>query len=301
MRSVLAGLRNLVVPWGATGATPRTVLGQDDPAVGAAGLSSGLVLYQDDHTAYVLGVNSTDIGAGLYLVGLDKTAGTHVILLGWPYGSQAAIGGKSAGSAALTELDLGAVRTILNSQLGAGAAADTVWGDTFLSVPRGLAGDAYTWTGGTGITSTGAEVALGAWSTRPTTPGGTITFRAGRIYRLRLAATVATTTAAPTVELSQLRIRRAVASTAAATLGLWRVPAYNSGTVGPSVNVSGFVQNATTADILVTLGVTLQRLAGTGSHILYGDTATPLPCSVTCTDVGAVAQLPNIAGIATAL
>lgn len=57
MRSVLAGLRRLVVPWGARGNTPRVVLGTGDPALNVIGQLAGMVWYWRDKKAYVMSVD----------------------------------------------------------------------------------------------------------------------------------------------------------------------------------------------------------------------------------------------------
>lgn len=56
MRSILAGLRQLIVPWGARTA-PRVVIGGEDPLVTAAGLEAGIAFYVSDDQGFVHAVN----------------------------------------------------------------------------------------------------------------------------------------------------------------------------------------------------------------------------------------------------
>lgn len=56
MRSVLAGLRRLVVPWGARGNTPRVVMGTGDPALQVLSQPAGHVWYWRDRKAFVMSV-----------------------------------------------------------------------------------------------------------------------------------------------------------------------------------------------------------------------------------------------------
>ena len=54
MRSILAGLRQLVLPWGARTA-PRTVIGGEDPIAASLDQFSALVFYPFDDIVYLLG------------------------------------------------------------------------------------------------------------------------------------------------------------------------------------------------------------------------------------------------------
>jgi hypothetical protein len=54
VRSILAGLRRLVIPWGASGATPRVVLDADDPILQALSQEAGIGFYYADQRAFFL-------------------------------------------------------------------------------------------------------------------------------------------------------------------------------------------------------------------------------------------------------
>lgn len=81
MRSILAGLRKLVVPWGvSTG--PRVVIQTDDPIMAYLNLSAAVMWYWNDNTAFMWAVEqsgSPNYGQ-LHLYSTDDTTG---ILAQW--------------------------------------------------------------------------------------------------------------------------------------------------------------------------------------------------------------------------
>lgn len=76
MRSILAGLRRLVVPWGASGSTPRVVIDSDDPIIQAGSLDTGILLYWDNDRAFLISVENSGGTVGQFRIdGISEVPG----------------------------------------------------------------------------------------------------------------------------------------------------------------------------------------------------------------------------------
>lgn len=148
-------------------------------------------------------------------------------------------------------------------------------------------GSAY-WTGGTTAGSTGAEAALGSWtSSAPFVLGG------HRVARLTLAIGYLTNSAAVSSQI--ILVRKVVGSTSAAALltAQQAIPAGVSGTVLSLVGVS-YIKNTTGGPITFNPGVSNIRSSGSGTNSIFGD--TNITMSLVGNDIGDVAS-PELAGI----
>lgn len=79
MRSILAGLRSLVVPWGRRTA-PRIVIGGEDPIATAFGQDAAIVFYVSDTQAYILSTDDAG-GFGQLFLTYWPTLGTSLGLM----------------------------------------------------------------------------------------------------------------------------------------------------------------------------------------------------------------------------
>lgn len=84
MRSILAGLRRLVVPWGASGATPRVVIDSDDPFIQELSADTGILLYWDQGRAFMISVeNSGGVLGQFRISGVSDVPGESSWLQGF--------------------------------------------------------------------------------------------------------------------------------------------------------------------------------------------------------------------------
>lgn len=156
---------------------------------------------------------------------------------------------------------------------------------------RILAGDfapraSYT-TNGTMATATSTtEVAMTAWT------GGVDTsfvFTNGYLYQLEITGGVANSDAAGVTALTAIRVRKGVNTTSGQQLLYTTVLSRGGSNVSTFTNC-GYVKNASGADITTSLGLTVARVVGAASHLLYGDASIPLIVTVTrlglTTDMG---------------
>jgi hypothetical protein len=152
-------------------------------------------------------------------------------------------------------------------------------------------------TAGALASSSGSEAALASW-----TGDSAFTFRDGRIYRLDVQVAVYSAAAAfATIERITVQIRQAVNSTTATVLGAALFETQGTSGSGATTKLfQSFVKNSTGADLTgVHLGLTVTRSTGAAANTIYGDGG--FPARIVAYDVGAVADLPNLAASAAAL
>lgn len=140
----------------------------------------------------------------------------------------------------------------------------------------------------------GVETAMTAW-----TADQSFTFEDGHCYALRCQALIYNGAAGfTTMERAQLRIRKALSSTAAQVLGNYLGTTWGSLTAGAAAAVwTSYIVNATGTDLTgVHLGLTIDRLTGANDNILYGDST--FPAFIVAEDVGLSANVPNITAFA---
>jgi hypothetical protein len=165
----------------------------------------------------------------------------------------------------------------------------------------GSVGCSYTTAGVLAVSTNaggGVETAMAAW-------GGAdqaFTFENGHVYAARTQCVVyngAGTLA--TLERSQIRIRKAVNSTAAQVLGNCLATTFGTGTAGAQfANWSAYIVNSTGSDLTgVHLGLTIDRLSGANDNTLYGDPT--FPTFIILEDVGLSSDNPNIVALAAAI
>ena len=155
------------------------------------------------------------------------------------------------------------------------------------SLPGKAIGAAY-WTGGTTAGSTGAEVALGAW-----TSSSPFVLPGSRVAKLVLTAGYLTNSAAVSAQV--ILVRKVVGSTSATGLLTCQgvIPAGVSGTV-PSLVAVSYIKNTGAGPITFNPGVSNIRTVGAGTNSIFGDANITL--SLVGIDIGSTND-PNLAGI----
>jgi hypothetical protein len=154
--------------------------------------------------------------------------------------------------------------------------------------------DCSYWTGGALASSSGAETAHAAW-----TADKSFTFFDGRIYALHVQCLIYNAAAGfGTIERLQMNIRKAVNSTSAQLLGASLHTTQGTGSSGARhVEWTAYIANSTGADLTgVHLGLTINRVTGAAAQTMYGDAS--FPALIRAQDLGAVADNPNLAGLA---
>ena len=148
-------------------------------------------------------------------------------------------------------------------------------------------GAAY-WTGGTTAGSTGAEAALGGWSS-----SSPFHLLGNRVARLTLTAGYLTNSAAVSAQV--ILVRQVVGSTSATGLLTAQVAiaAGLSGTVLSLVAVS-YIKNTGEVPVTFNPGVSNIRTVGAGTNSIFGDANVTL--SLVGNDIGSINDF-NMAGI----
>lgn len=267
MRSILAGLRTLVVPWGAT-QPPRIVIGTDDPLAQSLSQESAIVFYTETAGGFVWS-NFYDVGPPkLDQLALFYTNNTDLpgdppeyITAYWNHGvPRAALHlGLTVASVILTatqELFIGSFDpNVLVSIAGDPVSFDTDAGfdDTGsgspISMSRGIRGV---------ISSTANSAAVSAETAVLTL--GTFTFRDSRAYRIAIGGRVAGSVA--NGALFQVR-RTSAAGTVIGIIGAF--PVTGSGGARPA-HGECYVSNSTGSDITDAVVLTLTASTGTCTH-----------------------------------
>lgn len=148
-------------------------------------------------------------------------------------------------------------------------------------------------TGGAAVTSSGStETAMSTW-----TSATTYTFAPSQVYELELAG--AYYASASSEHTGYLRVRKGVNSTAGVQLLQAGISTNSVGSTGlDSFTATGFVKNATGANVTSALGVTITRSSGAANLVINGDTLIPLVLRVTRLGNTSDANLANLAAIA---
>jgi hypothetical protein len=277
-------LRSLTLPNGASGGTPRIVIGPDlPPELVSRGPGAALLFYISSNNYAYLMSNAAGVDFGF----VDIAAGTvnelyHSVEGGgnasWVFGRNALSGNDA------TDVDIS-----IGDPFGANVARFALHdGVPFaidgVSAPRGQrGGDLYT--GGAGPGSAGAEAALAAW-----TVSDPVTFVAGRLYRILVQGGIFDNVG--TAHMANIRIRKGVNTVVGQQLCFFRAvqPAGYGAFVGEFSRV-GYIANAAGADVTATLGITIERVVGGGTVSLYGDATIPLTIDVQ--DIGDVTDTEN--------
>lgn len=151
-------------------------------------------------------------------------------------------------------------------------------------------------TNGTMATSSGAEVAMTAWT------GGaspTHVFKAGWVHEVSIQGAVADSNASAVPARANVRVRKGVNTTSGQQLALIYAPTVGNSSSVVSCSAIRYVKNATGADISTQLGMTIQRGTGSSNVVLYGDTDVPL--MITMRPIGLISELTNFAAIAVSI
>lgn len=278
MRSILAGLRRLVVPWGAT-TGPRVVIATDDPLMVALSQDAAILWYWNDTHAFIASVEqsgSPDFGQ-FHLFAADQSGFFLAQFIDIDYDiaavdSQLTLGGN-VNRSNLSANDNVSITSPLVDVMGGqseGSSDITLWQ---ISMARGLRGI---------IDSAASSAAIGAEAIVLTLANQD--FFEGRAYEIllggRLAGSVANN------GLFQLR-RTNLAGAIVGIFGQYPVPA-----AGVNVPLSGrlvFARAAGAGDLNQTLVLTLTASAGTCTHV--GAVAAPRYLEVR--DIGAEGDYPN--------
>lgn len=148
-------------------------------------------------------------------------------------------------------------------------------------------GSAY-FSGGTTAGSTGAEAALGAW-----TSSSPFVIAGNRVVQLTLTTGYLTNSAAVSAQV--ILVRKVVGSTVATALlsAQPAIPAGLAGTVLSLTSVS-YVKNTSSGPITFNPGVSNVRSVGAGTNSIFGD--ANITMSLTGKDIGSTFDL-NLAGI----
>jgi hypothetical protein len=322
VRSTLAGVRTLVIPFGALPGSPQIAVGVDVPAelaayYAAAPFSTTLVaviLYRKNATDYTYDaltaggahVNGTvkNLVPGELSVYAQPSVGFSSLIYGLSVPSSVGIGiagvpGSSldvAAGSAFTLFGNGTVGSGGKLLFQSGSTLQIDQGGAFVidatSQPRGLLGVNST-DNGTVITTPagGAERAVpsASWDAEPT-----YQFLDGRMYKVTITGFVIESTGAA-ANVCLLRVRKGAASTAGTVLLLQEVfnpPNYGGLTKG--FCFSGLFKNSSGATVNSALSLTINGVVGAGTWSLVGTTAGLLTVEVF--DVGATADFPNLAG-----
>lgn len=263
MRSTLAGIRTLTLPWGAGPGTPRLVLGPDLPAAIASGVSiagitdhrAAIIWYgpgaaNDDFHFYLLSVS----GGDTYVIrGFIDQPQLYVIdVYRWGAGTPDWIMGSPDPAELSPSIDIVAPLSI-----------DSI------SAPRSYETTGYA-TAGTLRATAGAllevAIAAGTWDSEPAH-----VFEDTRLYRVDLVTQIAAS--AVGAHLANVRIRKGSASIVGQVLGIAR----HEHTSGANVSTGDYtflIKNESGADIFDNLSLTIQRVlpvAGATTMSLYGD------------------------------
>lgn len=143
----------------------------------------------------------------------------------------------------------------------------------------------------------GVETAQTAW-----TADQAFTFEDNHVYALRCQLLAYNGAAGfTTLEREQIRIRKALSSTAAQVLGNYLVTTFGTSTLGAHAHAwTSYIVNSTGTDLTgVHLGFTVDRLTGANDNIIYGDAT--FPAFIVAEDVGLASNVPNIVAFATAI
>lgn len=250
MRSFLAGLRRLVIPWGATADQPRVVIATDDPLARAFS-DAGMSFYYDAGHGFVIAVDNF-AGMGIFRIAAgpadagftDRMEVLHAEYdQGEPLTDSAALRvGNRVGADTAPEVGLYfdmtndpvpvpvSILNMLADRVAIGGAVDvtgslsvngTPVGGLPVDVPRGLVAR-FSATGNPVATAGVAETAL---ATVPAPPGG---YAAGRAYEVTVRAQVTPTA---TLDLYP-RVRKGTGSTSGAVLldyGRQQIPLASGG------------------------------------------------------------------------
>ncbi|HEX8106113.1 MAG TPA: hypothetical protein VF516_00230 [Kofleriaceae bacterium] len=151
-------------------------------------------------------------------------------------------------------------------------------------------------TNGVMASSTGAEVAMTAWT------GGvssTFLFKAGWVHEMVIQFGGSDSTAGSSAGRQIARVRKGVNTIVGQQLALMYLSTVgNSGAVTTG-SATRYVKNATGADISTQIGMTIQRQTGAGTITLYGDTDVPLTLAMR--PLGLISQLTNFAAVAVSI
>lgn len=283
MRSVLAGLRRLVIPWGASGSQDRVVLSTDDPVAVAAGQSAAILWYWGNQQAFLLSIGKSGVDGVLKLSSYDATNGlaqlvkaTHILT---PYETRLQLGVDTMAVLNLFGMTIniappsGANKSLNLCSNEADGATDpdlTFYG---ISAGRGLRSR---------ISDTASSAAIGTTETvvltvlsRP--------YRANRCYRVKVGGQASISVTTNTMGW-QLRKTNATGQ----IVGVWSRTPSPSTTGIESMNLeANFTVGA--ADVTAVMVLTLQASAGTATHAGSANR----PRKVEIYDCGAASSFPN--------
>lgn len=152
-------------------------------------------------------------------------------------------------------------------------------------------------TAGSLANSTGTETAVTAW-----TADKAWTLKTGHVFALHGQCLVYNAAAGfGTIERLQIRMRKAVNSTAAQILGTHLFLTTGTSSSGASsVRWTSYICNNTGSNLTgVHIGLTVQRVTGSAANHIYGDAT--FPAMVTVEDLGLIVDNPNLLVIAIAI
>jgi hypothetical protein len=299
MRSVLAGLRTLVLPWGAAPGTPRRVIGTAVPAelvayfaaygAGYQIIHADLWYFDGDDYFWEALLNS-HVGDAF-----ERAHPSGFTIGGVVYFAEMVNFDITGGN--LVRVNVGTSPDVYEQVFGSGASVDVLGPFRFdgISAPRGYR-DANSTDNGTVATSVaGAEAAVpsASWDSEPT-----FTFVDGRLYAVDV--TGATVNAAATAQTALVRIRKGSGTIVGTQLWLHQ-EAGPAGFGGQNTTLcfTAYVKNTSGADVNTDLSLTIQRVVGAANYSLFGTAGLPLVMAVR--DIGTVANQPGLAAIATSV
>lgn len=331
MKSVLASLRNLILPWGATSGR-RIVLDGDAGTITAYDENSDEVINLDD-----TGITVTDPATQSY-VALSPTGGGALVDLK-PGPAPAVVGSRYEGGliqaygnsapdyrpglqiwSPAYDPPGGASYPVAQINMkGGGATAATdlsevnVIADLIDFTPTGSSGEGqirardrelttaplgcFFSVAGTIVSCpavSGAETALPAWNA---SSDADVTMKPGRMVRINIDVGIyhADTSGA----MAQVRVRRGVNTVAGTQLGFFRflLGAEGSNVPGPFHGECYVKNDDLVFDTSFTPGLTIARVIGSAvTHSLYGDAS--IPCRIVVEDMGLAADNPALAATA---
>ena len=330
MRSALAGLRTLVLPWGASSSTPRIVLGPDIPATLAAipfaDISAAILFYFNATEYYFIATGTwSAVPTKIVLKGTyDAVNGITVYELHRPDFNEMAFGTTAFDSnhpdinftdvslnlggtadlnllaSSLTTIQSGAEITAAGGGLisidSGGLLSVVTGGDQkfdLISAARGYRSANSSNNGTLVTTSAEAAVPAASWDEEPT-----YTFVSDRIYQLDLQCGVYNSAATDSV--ARIRVRKGSASTTGQQLAFWQASPTSANIGSSSVGSfcgRAYVKNNSGSNVSTKLSLTIEKQSGAANVSLYGD--ADMPVTLVVRDIGDADEQIGQADVAT--